>query len=223
MTIWAIRALWILGLLALIVEMFLLANPRYRVPSPSEWETFEGRRFSIRKPKRFRAGDVEFGRFFAISELALAADDVGFYRGKRTGFEVYFRPLQETSNPLSQLMPQGNPNVQVDFAALMRKRHDERIAALRDDPSYVNFRELKRSTVTVRGVRGLRSDYEYVLPHIIPLFNMPVRGYVLTVPISEREVLHIHAYCPASSYDAYQKVFDEMVGTLTLKREGGAP
>lgn len=222
MTIWAIRALWILGVLALIVEMFLLANPRYRVPGPSEWETFEARRFSIRKPKRFRAGDVLFGRLFAIPELALSSDDVGFYRGRRTGFEVYFRPLLDTSNPLNQLMLQSNPNVQVDYAALMRKRHDERIAALRDDPSYVNFRELKRATATIRGVRGIRSDYEYILPHPIPLFNMPVRGYMFTAPLSDREVIHIHAYCPASSYDAYQQVFDQMLATLTLKREGGA-
>ncbi|GBC92084.1 hypothetical protein HRbin15_00547 [bacterium HR15] len=222
MAIWAIRALWILGLVALIAEMFLLANPRYRVPGPNDWESFEGRRFSIRKPKRFRAGDVVFGRFFTLPNIALDTDDVGFYRGRRTGFEVYFEPLQDTSNPLSQLMPPSSPNVQVDFAALMRKRHDERIAALRDDPSYVNFRELRRSTVMIRGVRGIRSDYEYVLPHPIPLFNMHVRGYVLTAPLSEREVIHIHAYCPSSSYDTYQQVFDQMLATLTLKKEGGA-
>ncbi len=222
MTIWAIRALWILGVLALIAEMFLLANPRYRIPAPSEWETFEGRRFSIRKPKRFRAGEVVFGRLFSIADLAFLADDIGFYRGRRTGFEVYFRPLIETSNPLSQLTGQSNPNVQADLAAQMRKRHDERIAALRDDPEQVNFRELGRKIVTVRGVRGIRSDYEYILPHPIPLFNMPVRGYIFTAPISEREVIHIHAYCPTSSYDAYQQVFDQMLATLTLKAEGGA-
>jgi hypothetical protein len=39
MNIWVIRSLWILGAVALIAEMFLLANPRYRVPPPSEWET----------------------------------------------------------------------------------------------------------------------------------------------------------------------------------------
>ncbi len=58
MAVWIARALWILGALALIAEMFLLANPRYRVPPASEWEDFEARRFTIRKPKRFRAGDL---------------------------------------------------------------------------------------------------------------------------------------------------------------------
>jgi hypothetical protein len=223
MNIWVIRSLWILGAVALIAEMFLLANPRYRVPPPSEWETFESKRFSIRKPKRFRAGDVTFGQLFGNLADILATEDVGFYRGRRTGFEVYFRPLLDSSNPLNPLMSQSNPNVRLDWASLMRKRHDERLAALRDDPSYVDFKELGRSNVAVRGVRGIRSDYEYVLPHPIPLFNMRVRGYLFTAPISEREVIHIHAYCPASSYETYQKVFDQMLATLTLKSQGGAP
>ncbi len=225
MSIWAIRGLWILGALALIVEMFILANPRYRVPSPSEWESYDTPRFTIRKPKRFRAGDPEFGKLFALPELGLMSNDVGFYRGRRTGFEVYFRPLQETPNPLSQLgqlAPQPtNPNVRVDIAALVRKRHDERIAALRDDPLYLNFNEEKRSIVTVRGVRGIRSEYKRMIPHPIPLFNMWVKGYVFTAPISSEEVIHIHAYCPVSSYEAYQQVFDQMLGSLTLKQQQG--
>ncbi len=222
MAVWIARALWILGALALIAEMFFLANPRYRVPPASEWEDFEGRRFTIRKPKRFRAGDVVFGRLFAITELAQMTDDIGFYRGKRTGFEVYFRPLMDMSNPLSQLMGQGGSRTQPDFLSLMKARHEERLTALREDPSIAEFRELKRETATVRGVKGIRSDYEYILPHPIPLFNMPVRGYVFTAPISEREVIHIHAYCPAGSYNTYQQVFDQMLATLTLKQEGGA-
>jgi hypothetical protein len=80
MNIWVIRSLWILGAVALIAEMFLLANPRYRVPPPSEWETFESKRFSIRKPKRFRAGDVTFGQLFGNLADILATEDVGFYR-----------------------------------------------------------------------------------------------------------------------------------------------
>ncbi len=65
MNVWLIRIIWILGALVLIGEMFLLANPRHRVPDPSEWENYEANRFTIRKPQRLRARSVIAGRLFA--------------------------------------------------------------------------------------------------------------------------------------------------------------
>ncbi|MCS7301099.1 MAG: hypothetical protein NZ556_06045, partial [Fimbriimonadales bacterium] len=49
------RIFWIVGLIALIAELVILANPRQVAPQKaSDWEIVQQGRFQIRAPKRFR-------------------------------------------------------------------------------------------------------------------------------------------------------------------------
>lgn len=77
------------------------------------------------------------------------------------------------------------------MAQFLRRTHDLFLASMRENPEHANFQEKQRRAVRLRGVSGIRSDYEYVRPHLIPFLSMPVRGYLITVPLSQTEVLHI--------------------------------
>ncbi|MCS7300764.1 MAG: hypothetical protein NZ556_04335, partial [Fimbriimonadales bacterium] len=110
-----------------------------------------------------------------------------------------------------------------DLNRLLRRAHDRYLAALREDFGYAEFKETQRRPVRVRGVPGVRSDYEYVLPHPIPLFNMRVRGYLITLPFSQTELIHFNAYCPPNSFGDYEKVYNQIIATIEVQAGGGAP
>jgi hypothetical protein len=218
--IWTYRFLWIIGALAIIAQMMIMSNPRYRMPDDSEWNFFENSRLALRKPKQWKQSALGLGGFLP-ADLIKDLPSVGFYRGMRTGFEVEFVELKE-QNPLSmfaesqgQQMPQ---NTQESFEVLLRKAHDERVKDVRELEWYDEFKELKRFRTRIQGTLALRTDYRFVIPHPIPLFSMPVRGFVLTVPLSEHEAIRFNAYCPERSYADTEKIFEKILASIRLKR-----
>jgi len=221
--IWTYRILWILGALAIIGQMMIMSNPRHRMPADSEWDFFQNSRLELRKPKKWKEGMLGLGGFSDLVPKDLLADlpSVGFYRGSRSGFEVEFVKLKE-ENPLSMLAEsQGQQipqNTQANFETLLRKAHDERVKDIREYELYEEFKELKRFRTRVQGAPGLRTDYRFVLPHPVPLFSMPVRGFILTIPLSEQEAIRFNAYCPERSYADTEKIFEKILASIRLKR-----
>lgn len=219
------RIFWIVGLIALVAEMVILANPRQVAPQrASDWEIREQGRFRVRAPKQFRLERD----MLLLQELNASEGDIRFVdvidllRGRRTGMQIVIvAPREQTppSPPQGALLNAPSPNLN----QFMRRAHDMYLAAMREDWGFVNFSETKRAPVQVRGVQGIRSDYEYTLPHPIPLFNMPVRAYLITLPLSPTEVIHFNAYCPPNSFGDYQKIFDQIIATIEVRQATPSP
>lgn len=89
--IWIYRSLWILGALAIIGQMYLMSNPRYRMPDESGWDFFQNSRLELRKPKKWKQNILGLDGFLPAGIIE-DMPSVGFYRGSRTGFEVGLSP-----------------------------------------------------------------------------------------------------------------------------------
>jgi uncharacterized membrane protein (UPF0136 family) len=85
------RIFWIVGLIALVAEMVILANPRQVAPQKaSDWEIREHGRFRVRAPKRFRVerNPWQAWQLSAIGDEVRFLDIVTLSRGKRTGMQI---------------------------------------------------------------------------------------------------------------------------------------
>ena len=218
------RIFWIVGLIALVAEMVILANPRQVAPQrASDWEIREQGRFRVRAPKRFR---VERGLSLLMSlpdfgEDVEVVDAFVLQRGQRTGMQIVITaPKQAPLLPqLGQL--QGAPSFNI--SQFMRRAHDRFLAILREDFRHADFSETKRTTVRIRGVQGIRSDYKYKIPHPVPFLSMPVQGYLITLPLSPTEVIHFNAYCPPNSFGDYERVYDQIIATVEVRQASQNP
>ena len=211
------RIFWVVGLIALIAELVILANPRQSVPlRASDWEVVQQGRFQVRVPKRFR----KVRDPLALMELSASGDEVRILdsltlsRGERTGLIITIA-APGTPPPLG-FGQRAAPPV-FDMNRFLRRTHDLYLAAIREDWGFTGFKELKRQTVLVRGVQGIRSDYEYTIPHPVPFLSMPVRGYLITLPLSQAEVIHFNAYCPPNSFGDYEKIYDQIIATVQVQ------
>jgi hypothetical protein len=217
------RIFWIVGLIALVAEMVILANPRQVAPQKaSDWEIREQGRFRVRAPKQLRLERS----LWVLMDLPSLGDEIqlvdamALQRGQRTGMQIVIAaPKQTPPPPLGQM--QGAP--QFNLSQFMRRAHDRFLAATREDWGYVNFSETKRSTVRIRGVQGIRSDYTYTISHPVPFLSMPVRGYLITLPLSPTEVIHFNAYCPPNSFGDYEKVYNQIIATIEVRQEAQNP
>ncbi len=212
------RIFWVVGLIALIAELVILANPRQSVPlRASDWEVVQQGRFQVRVPKRFR----KVRDPLALMELSASGDEVRILdsltlsRGERTGLIITIA-APGTPPPPPGFGQRAAPPV-FDMNRFLRRTHDLYLAAIREDWGFTDFKELKRQTVLVRGVQGIRSDYEYTIPHPVPFLSMPVRGYLITLPLSQAEVIHFNAYCPPNSFGDYEKVYDQIIATVQVQ------
>ncbi|MCX7992876.1 MAG: hypothetical protein N2651_04315 [Fimbriimonadales bacterium] len=217
------RIFWIVGLIALIAELVILANPRQTAPQKaSDWEIVQQGRFQIRTPKRFR---VERDPLMLLELSAPGGevrilDSITLERGSRTGLMM---TIAAPGNPPPSVgFGQQAAQPAFDMSRFMRRAHDLHLAAIREDWGFVNFKELKRQTVRIRGVQGTRSDYEYTIPHPVPFLSMPVRGYLITLPLSQTEVIHFNAYCPPNSFGDYEKIFDQIIATIQVQPGDGS-
>lgn len=218
------RIFWIVGLIALVAEMVILANPRQIAPQrASDWEIREQGRFRVRAPKQLRLERS----LWVLMDLPSLGDEIqlvdamALQRGQRTGMQVVIAAPKQAPPlpPLGQM--QGAP--QFNLSQFMRRAHDRFLAALREDFGHADFSETKRSTVRIRGVQGIRSDYEYIIPHPVSFLSMPVRGYLITLPLSPTEVIHFNAYCPPNSFGDYEKVFDQIIATVEVRQASQNP
>ncbi|OYT70262.1 MAG: hypothetical protein CFK49_07570 [Armatimonadetes bacterium JP3_11] len=212
------RIFWIVGLIALIAELVILANPRQSTPQKaSDWEIVQRGRFQLRAPKQFQIEREprllwELG---ALGNEVRILDSLTLERGKRTGLKITIAaPGNAPTTP-----PFGQQSLQpaFDMSRFLRRAHDLHLAAMREDLGFVGFVEKRRSPVRIRGVQGIRSDYEYTIPHPVPFLSMPVRGYLITLPLSQTEVVHFNAYCPPNSFGDYQKIYDQIIATAQVQ------
>lgn len=109
-------------------------------------------------------------------------------------------------------------NASQSFEALLRKAHEERVREIREFELYDEFKMLKRFSTRVQGTPALRTDYRFIIPHPVPFFSMPVRGFILTIPLSEQEAIRFNAYCPERSYSDTEKIFEKILASVRLKR-----
>jgi hypothetical protein len=218
------RIFWIVGLIALVAEMVILANPRQVAPQrASDWEIREQGRFRVRAPKRFRVerDPLEILRLSEPGDEVQFLDIVTLSRGERTGMQIVIAAPKQTPPPPQLGQMPGAPSF--NLSQFMRRTHDMYLAAMREDWGNANFSETRRTTVRVRGVEGIRSDYEYIIPHPVPFLSMPVRGYLITLPLSPTEVIHFNAYCPPNSFGDYEKVYDQIIATVEVRQASQNP
>ncbi|MFN3689348.1 MAG: hypothetical protein ACK4UU_00305 [Fimbriimonadales bacterium] len=213
------RIFWIVGLIALVAELIILANPRQATPQQaSDWEIVQQGRFQLRAPKRFRVerDPLELLRLSASGGEVRIVDNLTLARGRRTGIMITIAAPGNPPPPTD--LGQQATQLAFDMSRFLRRTHDLYLAAIREDWGFADFKELQRQTVRVRGVQGIRSDYEYKIPHPVPFLSMPVRGYLLTLPLSQSEVIHFNAYCPPNSFGDYERVYDQILATVQVQR-----
>jgi len=217
------RILWIVGLAALIVELALLANPRVRAPQSSkEWQIVQEGSFTMRARKQFRSARVPnfmLAMYGSDSEFRVL-EAVFLTRGRRFGMEILVvspkqmnlpPPFGQAQNPLAQPPTMGQ---------LLRKAHASYIASLREDWEFVDFKETGNRSVKVQGVPALRSDYTCKIPHPIDFLSMPLQGFLITVPLSQNQIVHINAYAPPGSFKEYEKVYEQMIASIRIQQGG---
>lgn len=217
------RILWIVGLVALIVELALLANPRVRAPQSSkEWQIVQEGSFTMRAPKQFRSARVPnfmLTMYGSDSEFRIL-EAVFLTRGRRFGMEILVVAPRQMSLPPSFGQAQ-NPLIQhPNMAQLLRKAHASYIASLREDWEFVDFKETSNRSIRVQGVPALRSDYTCKIPHPIDFLSMPLRGFLITVPLSQTRIVHINAYAPPGSFKEYEKVYEQMIASIRIQQGG---
>ena len=133
------RIFWIVGLIALVAEMVILANPRQVAPQKaSDWEIREQGRFRVRAPKRLRSE-----RSLLLLDLPRLGDEVAvvdafaLQRGKRTGMQIVIAAPRKAPPPPQLGQLQGVPSFNI--SQFMRRAHDRFLAALREDFGHADF------------------------------------------------------------------------------------
>jgi hypothetical protein len=128
------RIFWIVGLIALVAEMVILANPRQIAPQrASDWEIREQGLFRVRAPKRFRVerDPWQAWQLSAIGDEVRFLDIVTLSRGERTGMQIVIAAPKQAPPPPQLGQLQGAP--QFNLSQFMRRAHDRFLAAMRED------------------------------------------------------------------------------------------
>lgn len=210
------RFLWIASSLGTVAILIMLSNPQQTKPViVGQWAKVQQGRFALQIPAEFRAyrdALTQMGMNKPNSPVQLQ-DAVRIERGARTGIKLALVTLRtdlqtegDDANSVSRQEP--------DPMRLLNQIHQAQLQNLRE--TYADFKEVRRSRVQVQGVFGLRTDYEYTLTHWIPFFNMPVQGYLITLPVSQSEVLHGIAYSPPHRFREYDTVYAQVLKTVRL-------
>lgn len=214
--LWLYRFLWIASSLGAATILIVASNPRSERPlSAGEWRTVQQGRFTVQVPSVFRAHRdalTQMGMNKPNSPIQLQ-DAVRIERGARTGVKIALVAVRSDLMPVSDEPSAVNPQEQ-SGVRLLRQVHTTQLQNLRE--ALAEFKERQQRPVKVQGVDGLRTDFEYTLTHWIPFLNMPARGYLITVPVSQNEALHVIAYTPPHQFEMYQPLYERMLNTLKL-------
>lgn len=212
--LWLYRFLWIASSLGTATILIVASNPRSERPiSAGEWRTVQQGRFTVQVPPTFRAHRdalTQMGMNKPNSPIQLQ-DAVRIERGARTGVKIALVTVRSDLMPVGDEPSAVNPQEQ-SGVRLLRQVHATQLQNLRE--ALAEFKERQQRPVKVQGVHGLRTDFEYTLTHWIPY--MPARGYLITVPVSQNEALHIIAYTPPHQFEMYQPLYERMLNTLKL-------
>jgi hypothetical protein len=210
------RFLWIASTLGVAAVMIMLSNPRAERPVVSnEWMSVQQGRFSLQAPREFRAHRdalTQIGMNKPNSPVQLQ-DAVRIERGVRTGMKLALVTLRTDLQVGSDDAPAAATPDQ-NAARTLQRIHAAQLSNLRE--AYADLKETQTRPTRVQGAPALRTDFTFTLAHWVPLFNTPAQGYLITVPISQTEALHIIAYSPPHRFNEYQAVYERMVNTLKL-------
>jgi hypothetical protein len=210
------RFLWVASALGVAAVMIMLSNPRAERPVVSnEWMSVQQGRFSLQAPREFRAHRdalTQMGMNKPNSPVQLQ-DAVRIERGVRTGMKLALVTLRTDLQVGRDDAPAAAPPDQ-NAARLLQRIHTAQMESLRE--AYADLKETQTRPTRVQGAPALRTDFTFTLAHWVPLFNTPAQGYLITVPVSQTEALHIIAYSPPHRFNEYQAVYERMVNTLKL-------
>jgi hypothetical protein len=210
------RFLWIASALGVAAMMIMLSNPRAERPVVSgDWASVQEGRFSLQAPREFRAyrdALTQMGMNKPNSPVQLQ-DAVRIERGVRTGMKLALVTLRTDLQVGSDDAPAAATPDQ-NAARLLQRIHTAQMESLRE--AYADLKETQTRPTRVQGAPALRTDFTFTLAHWVPLFNTPAQGYLITVPVSQTEALHIIAYSPPHRFNEYQAVYERMVNTLKL-------
>jgi hypothetical protein len=210
------RFLWIASALGVAAVMIMLSNPRAERPVVSgDWASVQEGRFSLQAPREFRAyrdALTQMGMNKPNSPVQLQ-DAVRIERGVRTGMKLALVTLRTDLQVGSGDAPAAATPDQ-NAARLLQRIHTAQMESLRE--AYADLKETQTRPTRVQGAPAMRTDFTFTLAHWVPLFNTPAQGYLITVPVSQTEALHIIAYSPPHRFNEYQAVYERMVNTLKL-------
>jgi hypothetical protein len=210
------RFLWIASALGVAAVMIMLSNPRAERPVVSgDWASVQEGRFSLQAPREFRAyrdALTQMGMNKPNSPVQLQ-DAVRIERGARTGMKIALVTLRTDLQVGSDDAPAAATPDQ-NAARTLQQIHTAQLSNLRE--AYADLKETQTRPTRVQGAPALRTDFTFTLTHWVPLFNTPAQGYLITVPVSQSEALHIIAYSPPHQSQQYQPVYERMVNTLKL-------
>ena len=210
------RFLWIASALGVAAVMIMLSNPRAERPVVSgDWASVQEGRFSLQAPREFRARRdalTQMGMNKPNSPVQLQ-DAVRIERGVRTGMKLALVTLRTDLQVGSDDAPAASTPDQ-NAARTLRRIHTAQLENLRE--AYADLKETQTRPTRVQGAPALRTDFTFTLAHWVPFFSTPAQGYLITVPVSQTEALHIIAYSPPHQFQQYQPVYERMVNTLKL-------
>ena len=210
------RFLWIASALGVTAVMIVLSNPRAERPVVSnEWVSVQQGRFSLQVSREFRARRdalTQMGMNKPNSPVQLQ-DAVRIERGARTGMKLALVTLRTDLQVGSDDAPAATTPDQ-NAARTLQRIHTAQLENLRE--AYADLKETQTRPMRVQGAPALRTDFTFTLAHWVPFFNTPAQGYLITVPVSQTEALHIIAYSPPHRFNEYQAVYERMVNTLKL-------
>jgi hypothetical protein len=210
------RFLWIASASGVAAVMIMLSNPRAERPVVSgDWASVQEGRFSLQAPREFRAyrdALTQMGMNKPNSPVQLQ-DAVRIERGARTGMKIALVTLRTDLQVGSDDAPAAATPDQ-NAARTLQQIHTAQLSNLRE--AYADLKETQTRPTRVQGAPALRTDFTFTLTHWVPLFNTPAQGYLITVPVSQSEALHIIAYSPPHQFQQYQPVYERMVNTLKL-------
>lgn len=218
--LWLYRFLWIASCAGTVALLIVASTPRAeRSPIEGAWTTVQQGRFTAQVPPSFRAyrdALTQMG-MNKPSSLTQLQDALRVERGARTGVKVILVTIRTDLQPTGgDTASAATPEQQA--ARLLRQVHETQIQNL--GKVFADLKVVQNRPVRVQGVYGLRSDYEFTLTHWIPFFNLPARGYLITLPVSQSEALHFVAYCPPHQFETYRPAYERILNTLKLNAGG---
>lgn len=212
--LWLYRFLWIGSTVGVAAILIVASSPRAeRSPIRDQWTTEQHGRFTVQVPFGFdthRDALTQMGMNTPNSPIQLQ-DALRIERGARTGAKVILTTIR------TDLMGGETPSAatpEQQAARLLQQVHQTQLQSL--GKVFAELKPTQNRPVRVQGAYGLRTDFEFTLTHWIPLFNLPARGFVVTVPVSQSEALHFVAYSPPHQFNAYQPVYERILNTMKL-------
>ncbi len=212
--LWLYRFLWIGSTVGVAAILTVVSSPRAKQsPIRDQWTTVQQGRFTVQVPFGFRTHRdalTQMGMNTPNSPVQIQ-DALRIERGARTGAKVILVTIRsdlmggETSSA-------ATPEQQA--ARLLQQVHQTQLEDL--GKAFARLKPTRNRRVRVQGVLGLRTDFEFTLTHLVPLFELPAQGYVVTVPVSQSEALHFVAYSPPHQFNAYQPVYERILNTIKL-------